>query len=261
MPSSRLSLTSSAIFSSRVALFTWYGSSVTMIAVRSPRTSSKATWARMRTRPRPVGVHQPDGVDRLPLAGDRLRCFSYRKIVPPVGKSGPVTNLQRSSEVSSGSSIRALARVDDLAEVVRRDVGRHADRDAGGAVDQQVRELDGRTDGCFCGAVVVVDQVDGVLVDVGQHLGGDGRQARLGVAHGGGAVAVDRAEVALAVHERVAHREVLGEADQGVVDRLVAVRVVLAHHLADDRGALAVRAGRRQAQVVHREEDRGDGPA
>ena len=37
--------------------------------------------------------------------------------------------------------------VDDLAQVVRRDVGRHADRDAGGAVDQQVREArrqDGR---------------------------------------------------------------------------------------------------------------------
>ena len=53
IPSMRLSFTRSAIFSSRVALFTWYGSSVTMIAVRSPRTSSNATWARMTTRPRP----------------------------------------------------------------------------------------------------------------------------------------------------------------------------------------------------------------
>ena len=33
------------------------------------------------------------------------------------------------------------AGVDDLAEIVRRDVGRHADGDAAGAVDQQVREL------------------------------------------------------------------------------------------------------------------------
>jgi hypothetical protein len=44
---------------------------------------------------------------------------------------------------------------------------------------------------------------------------------------------------ALPVDER-AHREVLREPDEGVVDRLVAVRVVLpAHHLADDRRALA----------------------
>ena len=37
--------------------------------------------------------------------------------------------------------------------------------------------------------------------------------------------------------------------------RLVAVRVVLAHHLADDRGALAERARRRQAHLAHRVED------
>ena len=53
MPSIFLSLTRSAIFSSSEALFTWYGSSVTMIAIRSPRTSSNATWARITTRPRP----------------------------------------------------------------------------------------------------------------------------------------------------------------------------------------------------------------
>src|SRR5690606_6730359 len=37
------------------------------------------------------------------------------------------------------------ARVDDLAEVVGRDVRRHADGDAGGAVDEEVRER-GRED-------------------------------------------------------------------------------------------------------------------
>ena len=45
------------------------------------------------------------------------------------------------------------------------------------------------------------------------------RQARLRVAHGGGRVVVDRAEVALAVDERVAHREVLRHAHERVVDR------------------------------------------
>ena len=34
-------------------MFTWYGSSLTMIATRSRRASSKATWARMTTRPWP----------------------------------------------------------------------------------------------------------------------------------------------------------------------------------------------------------------
>ena len=125
----------------------------------------------------------------------------------------------------------------------------------GRAVDEQVRQLGRQDRRLLLGAVVVVDEVDGVLVDVGEHLAGDRGQARLGVAHRGGGVAVDRAEVALAVDERVAHREVLGEPDEGVVQRAVAVRVVLAHHLADDRRALAVRAGRGQPHLAHRVED------
>ena len=50
-------------------------------------------------------------------------------------------------------------------------------------------------------------------------------QAGFRVALGGRVIAVDVAEVALAVDQRVADGEVLGEAGQRVVDRLVAVRV------------------------------------
>ena len=108
MPSIFLSLTRSAIFSSRAALFTWYGSSVTMIAVRSPRTSSNATCARITIRPRPWAYicRIASTVSHSPVRA--LRCFSKRKIVPPVGKSGPCTNWHRSSEVRSGLSMRAV---------------------------------------------------------------------------------------------------------------------------------------------------------
>ena len=105
------------------------------------------------------------------------------------------------------------------------------------------------------GPVVVLDEVDRVLVDVGEQLRRDRGHARFGVAHRGGRVAVDGAEVALAVDERVAQREVLRQADERVVERLVAVRVVLAHHLADDRRALAVRRAGREAHLVHRVQD------
>ena len=57
--------------------------------------------------------------------------------------------------------------VDDLAEVVRRDVRGHADRDALAAVDQQVREAGRQHLGALELARVVVDEVDGVLVDAG----------------------------------------------------------------------------------------------
>ena len=70
-----------------------------------------------------------------------------------------------------------------------------------------------------------------------RHLG----EAHLGVAHGRRRIAVDRAEIALPVDQRHAHGEFLRHADQRVVDRLVAVRMVLADDVADDAGRLAVR--------------------
>ena len=145
MPSIRLSLTSSAIFSSRLALLTWYGSSVTTIAVRSPRDLLERDLGAHDDPAAAVGVHLADGVDRLPLAGQR------------------VALLLEAEDRAAGREVRALdvlaqvvggqlgvvdqgdRRVDDLAQVVRRDVGGHADGDAGRAVDEQVRQL-GRQD-------------------------------------------------------------------------------------------------------------------
>jgi hypothetical protein len=137
---------------------------------------------------------------------------------------------------------------------VRRDVGGHADRDAGAAVDQEVRVARRQDDGLLVLAVVVGDEVHRVHVDVAQHLHGEARQARLRVPHGRGRVVVDRAEVALPVDELVAHGEVLRHPDERVVDRRVAVWVVLAHHVADDARALDVRARRAEAALAHREQ-------
>ncbi len=103
--------------------------------------------------------------------------------------------------------------------------------------------------------IEVGNEIDRFLLDVREHFLGDVRKARFGVAHGRGRVAVDRAEVSLAVDQRIAHVEILREADQGVVNGRVAVRVVLAEHFADDLGALAVGARGGESQLVHAEEN------
>ncbi len=145
--------------------------------------------------------------------------------------------------------------VGHLAEVVRRDVRRHADRDPGRAVDEQVREARRQHLRLLARLVVVRPEVDRVGVDVAEELGRHLREPALGVPLGGGGVAVDVPEVALAVDERVAQRERLRHADERVVDRGVAVRVVVAHHLADDAGALHARPVRLEPELGHRVED------
>ena len=178
------------------------------------------------------------------------------RICAPVGKSGPLTNSMSSSGVASGWSQHVDGGVDDLAHVVRRDVGRHADGDALRAVDQQVGEAAGQHDGLLGRAVVVGHHVDGLFVDVGHQLQGERRQPALGVAHGGGAVVGPAAaEAAVPVDQRVAERELLDHAGQRLVDRRVAVRVVRPHDLAHDLGALAVRPVGALPVVEHGVED------
>ena len=118
--------------------------------------------------------------------------------------------------------------VGDLVQVVRRDVGRHADRNARSAVNQQVGQQRGQHARLLQRAVEVVVEVDRFLVNVGEHLHRDRRETRLGIAHGRGAIAVERAKIALTVHERVAHGEVLRHAHERIVDGHIAVWVVFA---------------------------------
>ena len=142
--------------------------------------------------------------------------------------------------------------VDDFPHVVRRDVRRHADGDAGRTVDQQVRKGRRQDRRLFGRLVEVGDEVDGLLVEVAHHLFGQRLETRFRVPVGRGRIAVDRAEVALAVDQEIAHVEVLREADERVVGGRVAVRVVVADDFADDLRALAVRPVRREAHLPHR---------
>ena len=145
--------------------------------------------------------------------------------------------------------------VDDLAHVVRRDVRRHADRDARRAVDEQLRELRRQNRRLLQRLIVVRREVDRLLVDILQHELCDLRHADLGVTHGSRRVAVDRAEVAVAVREHVAHGEILRHADDRIVDRRIAVRMIFTEDFTDDTGRFLVGLVRAHARLLHRVKD------
>ena len=237
--------TSSAIFRARLSGLTWYGSSV--------MTRHGAT----------AGVLL-DLDDRA--HGDRAAAGAVRVLdavaaddQAPVGKSGPLIALEQRLEQLLVRRLRVLQ-----ATTARRTATSR--RLCGGMLvamptampaeplTSRFGNRPGRTVRLLRAAVVVGREVDGLLVDVAHHLHRERRQPALGVAHGGRAVVARRAEVALAVDQRVAQRPRLGEPHQRVVDRGVAVRVVLAHHVTDDAGALREAAVGPVAAVVHRVE-------
>ena len=146
-------------------------------------------------------------------------------------------------------------RLAEFGGVVRRDRGRHADRDALRAVGEQVRKAAGQHDRLFRLAVVVGAEFDAVLVDAVEQQPRDLGHARFGVAVGGGIIAVDVAEIALPVDQRIARGEILRQPHQRVVDRLVAVRMERAHHVADDFGGFLERRAGIEPQQPHAVED------
>ena len=176
-------------------------------------------------------------------------------MVPPVGKSGPGTILDQLVDTESRIVDQRDTGIDHLAQIVRRDIGGHADGDAAGAVDQQIGKARRQHHRLVLVAVVIVLEVDGVFVDVVEQRHGGSGQAAFGVAHGRRRIAVDRAEIALPVDQHQAHGEILRHAHQRVVDRLVAVRVIFAHHVADHARRLDVFLVGRVALLVHRIED------
>ena len=146
------------------------------------------------------------------------------------------------------------AGVDHFIEVVRRDVGSHSHRNATRAIDQQIGQARGHHQRLFLRAVVVGPEVHRLFIQIRQDLVRDFCQTDLGVAHGRGVVAINRTKVALAVDQHMAHREILGHAHNRVVDRLVAMRVVFADHVAHDTRRLFVRPVPIIVQLVHRKE-------
>jgi len=64
---------------------------------------------------------------------------------------------------------------------------------------------DGRTKGSSRVWVKIGNEVYGFFFKVGENVFADFRQARFGVPHGRRRIAVNRAEISLAVDQRVAH--------------------------------------------------------
>ena len=89
--------------------------------------------------------------------------------------------------------------IDDLAQIVRRNIGRHADGDPRGSVDKKVRDAR-RQDRRFFERVIVVGvEIDGFLINIGEHFLRQRGHANFGVAHRRGVIAIDGAEISLAV--------------------------------------------------------------
>ena len=117
--------------------------------------------------------------------------------------------------------------IQELVEIVRHDLRRHADRNAVAAEHQQRRNLHRQHDRLLAAAVVGVDELRDVVVE--QHLAPHRRQAAFDVTRcGGGTSGQDIAEIPLLRNEVLLVRK----HHERIPDRRIAVRMKV-HRVAD----------------------------
>ena len=182
----------------------------------------------LRDRPRPVDQHAPG-----------------RKVRPP-------DKVHQRAVLGQRVLDQMDRRLDQLGDIVRRDRGRHPHRDPARSVGEQVGEQPRHDLGLFVLAIIGRLEVDRPLVEPGHQRLRDPRQPRFGVAIGGGIIPVDVAEIALPVDQRIAQREILREPHHRVIDRLVAVRMILADDIAHHPRTFLVRRRRIELEQPHR---------
>ena len=145
--------------------------------------------------------------------------------------------------------------IDDLAEVVRRDIGGHTDGNTRSAVDQQVRDTC-RHHGRFeQGIVEVRGHIDRFLLQVVHHTLAHQAESSLGVTHSGRAVTIDTTEVTLLINQGITHSPFLSHTNQGHIYGAVAVGVILTEHLTHDTCTFLIRAAVEIAQFAHAVKD------
>ena len=185
----------------------------------------------------------------LVSGSDRFRAVHHQRAGREIR---PVEQLHQPGVLDLRIVDQFQRRIDHFGDVVARDIGRHADRDPARSVGEQIGEEAGKDLRLALFAVIGRDEIDRSLVQPFHQAQRGFGQARFGIAIGSGVIPVDIAEIPLPFDQRIPQREILREADHRIVDARIAMRVILADHVADHAGGFLECVGRVQLQLPHR---------
>ncbi len=196
-----------------------------------------------------VGVYRADS-DRAPARAVDLADSLF--VIDDLRAAGEIRSRQGGDDIVILVTDQGGGGLAYLAQVEGAYVARHTYGDTGVGVDQHRREGRRQQGRLLHRVVVVVDEIDGVPVDIPEQLVAYRVELSLGITRGSPRhiTRVELTEVALAVYIRMQQSLVAAaQTYHRVVDGAVAVGVEL-HRSADDVRRLGARAGE-QTHLVH----------
>ena len=134
---------------------------------------------------------------------------------------------------------------------MRRDIGRHTNRNTGRSVYQKIRKSCRKYSRFFLGLIKVRFEINRVFIDIGRHFHGNFTQSGLGISHRGSAVSIDRTKVTVTVYQCIAHRPVLSHIYQCTVNRTVSMRMIFTHCITDNTRTFTMRFVRSVVKLYH----------
>ena len=134
---------------------------------------------------------------------------------------------------------------------MRRNLGRHANGNARRAVQQHKRQLGRQLHRFLKIAVVIGLKIHRPQIYFFEQKLRNGRETGFRITHRRCRVAVAGTEITFRHKERIAKRKGLSHAHQGVIHRLVTVRMIFAEHVTHNTGAFDASALKFQPHPVH----------
>ena len=124
--------------------------------------------------------------------------------------------------------------MNDIPQIVRRNICCHTDRNTCRSVYQKVRVARRKYGRFFFCFIKVRGKVNGIFVDVPNHLHGNFRKPCLCVSHGGSTVSIHRTKVTMSVDKWISGRPWLRHVDKCPVNGAVPMRMVFTHRIPDN---------------------------
>ena len=141
--------------------------------------------------------------------------------------------------------------IDDLTQIMGRNIGRHTDSDTAGTVHQKVGDTGRQYRRFFFVFVIVRNEINGIFFDIRQHFRCDLGHAGFGITAGSCAIAVDRTKVPMTVYQHITHGEILRHTYHGLINGGIPVGVIFTHGIADDTGGFTIALVGVQIHFVH----------
>ena len=141
--------------------------------------------------------------------------------------------------------------MNDITQIVRRNICCHTDRNTCRSIYQQVW-ITGRKNGWFFFRLVKVwHEVYGIFVDIGKHSHGNLGKSCLCVTHGSSAISIHRTKVTMSVDKWISGRPRLCHVDKCPVNGAVPVRMVFTHRIPDNTRTFTMWLVRTIIQLYH----------